>query len=176
MHDIKIFHASSAPELVEKYSEIVNERTETIDGGNLYKICYKNLIKSNALVALYLEEEMHVKAGAYGVIDGIGDGYLCGVVCLPDTRGKGISKICVKLLIEKLFEVGVRRVFLSTRPQTQTGEIAHRIYSSLGFKTVSINKVVVSNVFEDRHLAKHADGFNNDGKPFFNTEVMMLIF
>lgn len=58
-------------------------------------------------------------------------------ICEPAYQEKGLGRIALSMLIEKLFHMGAKLIFLDTNLNNTR---AQHVYEKLGFKKVAINK------------------------------------
>lgn len=93
---------------------------------------YARLFSSTCLVAL-INGMMVGAIIAFRSQDDPEDVYVQDVVTHPDLRGRGVARGLLSLLVERVAQRGVTRVYLTSEP---SNEAAHRTWLSLGFVNV----------------------------------------
>ena len=58
-------------------------------------------------------------------------------ICNSDFQGKGLGRVILSMLIEKLFSTGYELIFLDTNLKNTT---AQHVYELLGFKKIAVNE------------------------------------
>jgi GNAT superfamily N-acetyltransferase len=166
----RTFRAAAVSGLTAKYACALNEVAATDDGFNLYKVLPENLVRGKAVLSVAIEEQQgQVLSGAYGIRDGDGAGWLCGVFTALPARGRGYASQCIRNVLDALRMARTTTVYLTMRP----GSAAHALYKDIGFSDVCLKKVIITGSFEDGHLVKFRDGQDQDGHSWFLSQVMV---
>ncbi len=90
-----------------------------------------------------------VIAGSAGYTDTLGDAYVNNVAIHPDYRGRGLSKILMKAMLEHGLSKGIKNYTLEVRVSNTP---AIRLYESFGFECAGTRKRFYEHPVEDAYV------------------------